>query len=77
MNLVGSVKFSRQRRYFEGVRPSEILTRLQAVFGDETLCKTQVYEWHTRSSAGRERVENEPHDRRPRTSFTEENICAV
>ncbi|KAJ8935093.1 hypothetical protein NQ318_005715 [Aromia moschata] len=61
----------------QGVRPSEILTRLQAQFGDETLSKTQVYEWHKRFSAGRERVENEPHDQRPRTSITQENICAV
>ncbi|KAJ8939459.1 hypothetical protein NQ318_023085 [Aromia moschata] len=39
------------------------------------LSKTRVYEWHKRFSAGRERVENEPHVR-PRT-FTEENICVV
>ncbi|KAJ8947424.1 hypothetical protein NQ318_009630 [Aromia moschata] len=59
------------------VRPSEILTRLQAQFGDETVSKTQVYEWHKCFSAGRKRVENEPHDRRPQTSIAEENICAV
>ncbi|KAJ8936702.1 hypothetical protein NQ318_002444 [Aromia moschata] len=61
----------------EGVRPFDILTRLQAQFGDETLSKMQSYEWHKRFSARRERVENESHDRHHRTSITEENICAV
>ncbi|KAJ8962841.1 hypothetical protein NQ318_001241 [Aromia moschata] len=42
----------------EGVRPSEIMTRFQAYFGDETLSKTQLYEWHKRFLAERERVQN-------------------
>ncbi|KAJ8939129.1 hypothetical protein NQ318_010884 [Aromia moschata] len=45
--------FNRQLRIIRGVRPSEILTRVQTQFGDETLSKTQVYEWHKRFSARR------------------------
>ena len=29
----------------EGVKPSEILTRLKAQFGDATLSRTQVFDW--------------------------------
>jgi hypothetical protein len=60
----------------EGVKPSEILRRLKAQFGDNTLKKTQVYAWHKQFLGGREAVENEGH-RRPRTSMTEENIRIV
>jgi hypothetical protein len=29
----------------ENVKPAEILMRLRAQFGDETLLRTQVYDW--------------------------------
>lgn len=61
----------------EGVKPSAILRRLQAQFGDKTLKKTQVYSWHKQFLEGREAVENEVHQRRPRTSVTEANIRTV
>jgi len=62
----------------EGVKPSEILRTLQAQFPDNCLKKPlKVYEWHKQFQAGREAVENEPHDRRPRTSLTEQNIAAA
>lgn len=61
----------------EGVKPSEILTRLKAQFGDATLSRTQVFDWASKFKGGRESVENESHDRRPRSSLTDENICAV
>lgn len=62
---------------YEGVKPSEILRRLQAQFPDNCLKKPQVYEWHNQFSAEREAVENEPHGRRTRTNLTEQNITAV
>lgn len=61
----------------EGVKPSEILRRLQAQFKDNTLKKTQVYSWHTQFLKGREAVENASHQRRPRTSVTNDNIRTV
>lgn len=61
----------------EGVRPAEILQRLRNQFGESTLSQPRVYHWHKTFSQGREKVENETHDRRPRTSITEENIRAV
>lgn len=61
----------------EGVKPSEILTRLTAQFGDATLSRTQVFDWAKKFKEGREVVENESHQRRPRTSVTEDNIRLI
>ena len=61
----------------ERVKPSEIFQRLTAQFGDQTLSRTRVFAWHKEFQEGRERVENEEHDRRPRSSITDENIQAV
>ncbi|XP_073989689.1 histone-lysine N-methyltransferase SETMAR-like [Rhodnius prolixus] len=61
----------------EGVKPSEILTRLRAQFGDSTLSQNRVFTWAREFKGGRERVENESHDRRPTTSLTDDNIRAV
>jgi hypothetical protein len=36
-----------------------------------------VFAWHKQFVEGREHVENEGHDRRPRTSVTENNIRRV
>jgi transposase len=60
----------------KGVKPSEILTRLHAQFGDMT-SSTQVYDWASKFKGGREAVENESHNRRPRTSLTDDNIRAI
>lgn len=61
----------------EGVKPAEILRRLTAQFGEETLSRARVFAWHKQFVEGRERVENECHDRRPRTSITAGNIDSV
>jgi len=61
----------------EDVEPAEILRRLREQFGEQTLSKTQVYDWHKQCSNGREAVQNESHKRRLRTSVTDENIRAV
>ncbi|KAJ8962129.1 hypothetical protein NQ318_018086 [Aromia moschata] len=58
----------------EGENPTEILRRLQAQCGDNTLSRTRVFAWYKEFSGGREKVENHSHDRRPRTSLTEANI---
>ncbi|XP_046683630.1 protein GVQW3-like [Homalodisca vitripennis] len=61
----------------EDVKPSEIFTRLQAQFGDTTLSQNRVYTWAREFRDGRERVENESHGQRPRSSLTDDNISAV
>lgn len=62
---------------WEGVRPSEILRLLFVQFCNETLSRTQVYDWHKKFSDGRETVGNETHARRPRTTINEANIHAI
>lgn len=42
----------------EGVKSAEILTRLQAQFGDATLSRTQVFDWAKKFRSGRDAVEN-------------------
>lgn len=61
----------------EGVKPAEILRRLTAQFGKETLSRARVFAWHKQFVDGRHHVENESHNRRPRTSITENNISCV
>lgn len=61
----------------EGVPPSEIFTRIQAQFGGECLSQARVYSWAKEFREGRDRVENQPHPRRPRTSITSENVERV
>ncbi|XP_056636775.1 protein GVQW3-like [Diorhabda sublineata] len=61
----------------EGVKPAEILRRLTAQFGEKTLSRARVFAWHKQFVEGRERVENESHDRTPRTSITAGNIDSV
>jgi hypothetical protein len=42
----------------ENVKPAEILTRLRAQFGDETLSRSQKYDWSKLFKEGRTEVEN-------------------
>ena len=50
---------------------------LQKCFGEFTLWRTQVFEWHNIFSDGREVVENSPHSSRPSTSVNNDNIEKV
>ena len=50
---------------------------LQKCFGESTLSRTQVFEWHKAFSEGREVVENLPHASRPSTSVNDDNIEKV
>jgi transposase len=56
----------------EGCKPSEICSRLKKQYGEKTLSNVSVYKWNSAFKKGRETVENEPHERRPRTSITGE-----
>ena len=61
----------------EGCKPSEICSRLKRQYGEKTLSNVSVYKWSRAFKKGRETVENEPHERRPRTSVTGEKSDRV
>jgi hypothetical protein len=42
----------------ENVKPAEISLRLRAQFGDETLSRTQMYDWSKSCKSNRKEVEN-------------------
>ena len=60
-----------------GITATESLKMLQKCFGESTLSRTQVFEWHKAFSKGREVVENLPQASRPSTSVNDDNIEIV
>ena len=60
-----------------GITATESFKMLQKCFGEFTLWRTQVFEWHNIFSDGREVVENSPHSSRPSTSVNNDNIEKV
>jgi hypothetical protein len=61
----------------EDVKNTDIFVRLQKQFGSECLSRAGVFKWAKIFKDGHKTVENEPHDRRPRTSVTPDNIRRV
>jgi len=61
----------------EGLKPSEICLRLKRQYGEKTLSNVSVYKWSRALGKGRETVENEPLECRPRPSVTGENSDRV
>ena len=57
----------------ESCKPSEICSSLKRQYGEKTLSNVSVYKWSSAFKKGRETVENEPHERWPRTSITGKN----
>ena len=53
------------------------LKLLQDVYGDDTMSRARVFEWHRRFKQGKEDVEDDPRSGRPATSTTEENVKIV
>jgi len=53
------------------------LFKIERQYGEKTLSNVSVYKWSTAFKKGRETVEIEPHERRPRTSITGENSDRV
>jgi len=60
-----------------GKTPSEALELLQQVYGDETMSRSRVFEWHKRFREGRQDVEDDPRSGRPSTSRTDANVERV
>ena len=57
--------------------PTEDLKLLQEVYGDETMSRTCLFEWHRRFKEGREEVDDDHRSGRPSTSRTDEKVERV
>ena len=57
--------------------PTEALKLLQEVYGDNTMSRTRLFEWHRRFKEGREEMEDDHRSGRPSTSKTDENVERV
>ena len=60
-----------------GKTATETLKMLRDVYGDSSMSRTRVFEWHKRFVEGREDVEDDPKLKRPCTSPTDTNIEKV
>ena len=60
-----------------GKTPTKTFNSLQEVYGDATMSRTLIFEWHKRFREGREDVEDDPRSGRPITSRTNENVKRV
>ena len=61
----------------EGTPVVEIVKRLKAVFAEETLSTSTIYEWAKRFKEGRTSVDDNNRAGAPRTAVTRDNIAAV
>jgi hypothetical protein len=61
----------------EGVKPVEIISRMQAQYGDNCLSRNRIYERIDHFKKGRTSVCHEERSGRPSTSRTENNIQAA
>jgi transposase len=63
--------------FAEGVKPVEIIRRMQVQYGDNCLSRSKIYEWTDHFKKGRTSVCHEERSRRPSTSRNENNIQVV
>ena len=60
-----------------GKTPTEALKLFQEVYGDDTMSRTRLFEWHRRFKEGKEEVKDDHRSGRPFTSRTGENVERV
>ena len=60
-----------------GKTATETLKMLRDVYGDSSMSRTRVFEWHKQFVEGMEDVEDDPKSGRPCTSTTDTNIEKV
>ncbi len=60
-----------------GFRPIECWHRLKSIWGDKTMCKTQIRQWHKRFLNGETDTVDKKRTGRPRSKCTPENIEKV
>jgi transposase len=63
--------------FAEGVKPMEIIRRMQAQYGDNCLSRSKIYEWIDHFKKGRTSVCDEKRSGRPPMSSTENSIQVV
>jgi hypothetical protein len=52
-------------------------TVIQLAFGDQTLSRMQVFQWHARSKTGRTSVDDDEHTGRPTRCTTAETVQRI
>ena len=60
-----------------GKTPPDALRTLQEVYGDETMSRSHVFEWHKQFKEGHKDVEDDSRSGRPSTSRTVHNVECV
>ena len=60
-----------------GKSVTETFEMLKIAFGEESMCRTQTYEWWKRFKEGRTSVDDDPRSGRPSTSKTDDNVAKV
>ena len=60
-----------------GKTTTETYQLLQQAYGEDAMCRTQVFDWFHRFKEGRTSVESDPHSGRLSTSRNEEMIAKV
>ena len=60
-----------------GKTPTKALKLLQEVYGDDTMSRTRLFEWHRRFKERRKEVEDDNRSGRPSASRTDENFERV
>ena len=63
--------------FYAGLSVTETLVLVQKAYGNEGLNGSNVFRWYSRLSGGRELVENDERDNRPKSTRTEVHIAAV
>jgi len=60
-----------------GKSATETLNMIQQGFGDQSLSRTQVFQWHTRFKTGRTSVDDDEHTGRPTSCTTPETLARI
>ena len=61
----------------EGETCTNAYTRLRAVYGEQCMSRSRVFEWFKRFKDGRASTDNNSRSRRPATAVNDENIERV
>uniref|UniRef100_A0A8D8XP38 Mos1 transposase HTH domain-containing protein n=1 Tax=Cacopsylla melanoneura TaxID=428564 RepID=A0A8D8XP38_9HEMI len=56
---------------------TESFALLKQVYGDRSMSRARVFQWHKRFSEGRDKVEDEKRSGRPATAYTPENVSKI
>jgi len=60
-----------------GKSATETLTMIQQAFGDQTLSRVQVFQWHARFKSGYISVDDDEHTGRPTSCTTPETVARI